>query len=141
MADRLEPDVKFERDGRFLDHVDLIKDGVFTEVTLTVAAIMPRNHFEDEKEKTPIAHFALAFDETPKVLIMKATNGTLAKLVLGDCRQSQIKGKKLTLHPVYGKWSKGNYGIRIRYPNWKQHGIQPHHMGRDITGQKVEAVE
>jgi hypothetical protein len=130
--------VRFERDGRFLDEIDLIRDGKWTACTLTVAGITPRNHFINEQDEKPIPHYGLAFEETDKVLLMKATNGTLAQLALGDCREDRVVGKKVTLLPVWGKWTKGNYGVRIRYDKWREHGIQPHHHGKVITGQPVD---
>ena len=130
-------ELKFERDSRFLDHLDFVRDGKWSQYTLTVKGITDKGHFKNERDNKPIDKFALQFEKTDKVLLLGTTNSKLAQLVLGDCRASAIKGKQLTIYPVVGKWTMGNYGIRIRCDEWKEHGIAAHHMGRDLTGQPV----
>jgi hypothetical protein len=133
-----ELDPTFERDNRFLDYLDFIRDGKWVKFTVTVAGVFTRNHFQNEKDKKPIDKASLQFKETKgKVLLMNDTNSKLAMLVLGDCHASKVNGKRLTLHAVSGKWSKGNYGVRVLFPEWKQHGIQAHHMGINLTGESV----
>jgi len=122
----------------FLRAEDMLKDGVWKEVTLTIKEAHGPGTVK-AKDKTTIEHPVLDFEKTEKRLVLGKVNQRLIKCATGVSNGEDLVGKKVTIYPVVGDWfgQKDVTSIRVRVPQGKKRPfIQPKNLGKDITGQK-----
>lgn len=127
------------KEKQFLYADDLLKDGVFREVTLKISEIhQPGTLFSADKK--PVEKIALGFTGTDKKLVLNNTNERLVRMATGSTKSDGWTGHKVTLYPVSGNWfgEKNVPAIRIRTPEGMpvQMAVRKQ-LGRDLTGQST----
>lgn len=123
------------KDRQFLYADDLLKDGQFCDVTLTIAEVHTPNTLKGADGKF-VEKSALSFVGTPKKLVLNNTNERLVRMATGSTKSDGWVGKKVTLYPVSGNWfgEKNVPAIRIRTPEGTpvQMSVRKQ-LGRDLT--------
>ncbi len=128
------------KDRQFLYADDLLKDGQFRDVTLTIAEVHAANTLFGADQK-PVEKMALGFAGTEKKLVLNNTNERLVRMATGSTKSDGWAGKKVTLYPVainaFGE--KNVPAIRIRTPEGTpiQMSVRKQ-LGRDLSGETTQ---
>ena len=123
-----------EKDSQFIYADDLIINGVWSEVTTTIAEVIPPGGLAYANKRTS-TKFALKFEGKGKHWEMPTTQFRLIKMGLGRDLKKWA-GQKITLYPAFGKtpFGQGPF-IRCRplCPMYQGAGCIQQHMGKDLT--------
>ena len=127
-----------EKDSQFIYADDLIINGVWSEVTTTIAEVIPPGGLASANKRTS-TKFALKFEGKGKHWEMPTTQFRLIKMGLGRDLKKWA-GQKITLYPAFGKtpFGQGPF-IRCRplCPMYQVPGGIQQHMGKDLTNKKI----
>ncbi len=127
-----------EKDSQFIYADDLIINGVWSEVTTTIAEVIPPGGLAYANKRTS-TKFALKFEGKGKHWEMPTTQFRLIKMGLGRDLKKWA-GQKITLYPAFGKtpFGQGPF-IRCRplCPMYQVPGGIQQHMGKDLTNKKI----
>ena len=127
-----------EKDSQFIYADDLIINGVWSEVTTTIAEVIPLGGLTYANKRTS-TKFALKFEGKGKHWEMPTTQFRLIKMGLGRDLKKWV-GQKITLYPAFGKtpFGQGPF-IRCRplCPMYQVPGGIQQHMGKDLTNKKI----
>ena len=127
-----------EKDSQFIYADDLIINGVWSEVTTTIAEVIPPGGLTYANKRTS-TKFALKFEGKGKHWEMPNQQFRLIKMGLGRDLKKWA-GQKITLYPAYGKtpFGQGPF-IRCRplCPIYQVPGGIQQHMGKDLTNKKI----
>ena len=127
-----------EKDSQFIYADDLIINGVWSEVTTTIAEVIPPGGLAYANKRTS-TKFALKFEGKGKHWEMPTTQFRLIKMGLGRDLKKWA-GQKITLYPAFGKtpFGQGPF-IRCRplCPMYQVQGGIQQHMGKDLTNKKI----
>lgn len=127
-----------EKDSQFIYADDLIIKGVWSEVKIKIAAVIPPGGltYANKRKSTK---FALKFVGKGKHWEMPSTQFRLLKMGLGRDLKKWV-GQTVTLYPAFGKtpFGQGPF-IRSRplCPIYEVPGGIQQHMGKDLTGKKL----
>jgi len=134
--------MKSDFGSAFLRAEDLIQNGVWSELKLTIKEAHPPNTIKIKDGKDLLDKEALSFVESDQYLVMGTLSWRLMRYATGIEFKEQCIGQVITLYAARGKWfvEKGEpdiAAIRIRIP---KEGVRPNVkkniMGTDITGQR-----
>ena len=127
-----------EKDSQFIYADDLISNGVWSDVTTTIAEVIPPGGLDYANKRTS-TKFALKFEGKGKHWEMPTTQFRLIKMGLGRDLKKWA-GQKITLYPAFGKtpFGQGPF-IRCRplCPMYQVPGGIQQHMGKDLTNKKI----
>lgn len=127
-----------EKDSQFIYADDLIIKGVWSEVKIKIAEVVPPGGLTYANKRSS-TKYALKFEGKGKHWEMPTTQFRLLKMGLGR-DLNKWKGKLITLYPAWGKtpFGKGPF-IRSRplCPVYTVPGGIQQHMGKDLTGKKL----
>ena len=127
-----------EKDSQFIYADDLIINGVWSEVTTTIAEVIPPGGLT-YANKRKSEKFALKFEGKGKHWEMPTTQFRLIQMGLGRDLKKWA-GQKITLYPAYGKtpFGQGPF-IRCRplCPIYQVPGGIQQHMGKDLTNKSI----
>jgi len=127
-----------EKDSQFIYADDLIIKGVWSEVKIKIAEVVPPGGLTYANKRSS-QKYALKFEGKGKHWEMPTTQFRLLKMGLGR-DLNKWKGKLITLYPAWGKtpFGKGPF-IRSRplCPVYTVPGGIQQHMGKDLTGKKL----
>jgi hypothetical protein len=127
-----------EKDSQFIYADDLIIKGVWSEVKIKIAEVIPPGGLTYANKRSS-TKYALKFEGKGKHWEMPTTQFRLLKMGLGR-DLNKWKGKLITLYPAWGKtpFGKGPF-IRLRplCPVYTVPGGIQQHMGKDLTGKKL----
>tara|TARA_S200002703_G_C3793894_1_gene245089 strand:+ start:762 stop:1178 length:417 start_codon:yes stop_codon:yes gene_type:complete len=127
-----------EKDSQFIYADDLIIKGVWSEVKIKIAEVVPPGGLTYANKRSS-TKYALKFEGKGKHWEMPTTQFRLLKMGLGR-DLNKWKGKSITLYPAWGKtpFGKGPF-IRSRplCPVYTVPGGIQQHMGKDLTGKKL----
>ena len=127
-----------EKDSQFIYADDLIINGVWSEVTTTIAEVIPPGGLAYANKRTS-TKFALKFEGKGKHWEMPTTQFRLIKMGLGRDLKKWA-GQKITLYPAFVKTPIGQGPfIRCRplCPMYQVPGGIQQHMGKDLTNKKI----
>jgi hypothetical protein len=128
-----------EKDSQFIYADDLIIKGVWSEVKIKIAEVIPPGGLTYANKRSS-TKYALKFEGKGKHWEMPTTQFRLLKMGLGR-DLNKWKGKLITLYPAWGKtpFGKGPF-IRSRplCPVYTVPGGIQQHMGKDLTGDKIK---
>lgn len=128
-----------EKDSQFIYADDLIIKGVWSEVKIKIAEVVPPGGLTYANKRSS-TKYALKFEGKGKHWEMPTTQFRLLKMGLGR-DLNKWKGKSITLYPARGKtpFGEGPF-IRSRplCPIYTVPGGIQQQMGKDLTGNKVK---
>lgn len=115
----LDPNLqKFEYGSRFLYAEDLLHNGEFKTVQVTIAEVFPPNTFQTDTKKKqdskPITDWALRFEGKTKMLCIRSTNIRMLQLNIGSSNIFDAVGKKIKLQVRIVRSPQGGETLGIR---------------------------
>lgn len=131
---------KEEKESRWLYAEDLLKDGKWTEATVTIEECIAPGTLKSA-DKRPVERTVLKFVKCAKMLVLNNTNRRLIKMQIGTEDQSKWLGRKITVYPTclahcFGESNvpairiRCTSGVPIPFNMRKQ-------LGNDLTGQTL----
>ena len=120
---------------QFLYADDMLRDGNWIEVKLTIARFIEANTVKGADGKL-VEKDAIGFEGTDKMLVLNATNRRLIKIATGSSKPDGWIGKRIALYPVsINAFGQSNIPcIRIRIEDGKPvpFGVRKF-LGKDLT--------
>jgi len=127
----------------FLRAEDLIHDGKWWEVTLTIKAAHKENTIGIRDGKEMLDKECLSFHETDQMLVMGKLNWRLIRYATGIESKEACIGRQITLYAAKGAWfgEPDCAAIRVRVPKGQvRPNVKRNIMGQDLTGHRFRGL-
>ena len=127
--------MKTDLGPQFLYADDLLKDGKWVEVKLTITRHVPGGTLTGA-DKSVVEHDAIGFEGTDKLLVLNKTNSRLLKIATGSSKPAGWIGKTVAVFPVsinaFGQQNLPCIRIRVKDGQPVPFGVRKF-MGKDLT--------
>lgn len=123
-------------EASYLHAEDLLRDGKWTEATVTIESVLPPHTVKSADGKL-IPKPIVCFAKTDKRLVLGAINTRLMKCAIGTAKVDDWIGKPVTLYAACGNWFGQNNvaAIRVRVSEERAKPfLKPAQLGKDLTG-------
>jgi len=134
--------LKMDLDSRFLYAEDFLVDGVWREYEMTIKKIGEKDSIKSEREGVIIKGYPIEFEETDKILVVRATNIRLIKAQHGTGNIEKLVGQKITLYPALLDQVGADRDVPCLRVRVDKNKVVPKgakmYMGRDLTGTEFD---